>query len=114
MGTAALQTTVSVKLDGSGNGSIGVGPTGFKETWENVTASVHCATNVIEATCRIFVGPAAIAQYFVDGTYAGSTGDSTTNLPPTIVGGQQVFAQWMTGDANTTAYLSLSGTRNVA
>lgn len=113
-GTAALQQTALVKLDGSGNGVIGIGPTGYKESWTNVTAAVHCSTNVLEAQCRIFVGAAASANYFVDGTYAGSTGDSTTNLPPTVVVGQLVWAQWSAGDANATAYLTLTGTRNVA
>lgn len=112
--TAPLNTMEQVTLDSNGDGQVSAGPTGFGETWTNVQASVHCATNTTEATCKVYAGAAASPQFFADGTTWGSTGDSSTNLPPVITGGQQVFAVWSGGDASTTAYLTLTGTRNVA
>jgi hypothetical protein len=111
--TAALSQSVSVELAGGG-GTVSAGPTGFGEVWQNVTVAVHCATNVSEATCRIYVGGGPSAQYFADGTTWGSTGDSSNNMPPTIVGGQNIYAVWSGGDDTTTAYLTVTGTRTVA
>jgi hypothetical protein len=79
-----------------------------------MTAAVHCATNNSEATCRVYAGAAASPNYFADGTTWGSTGDSSDNLPPTLSVGSQVFAVWSGGDPGTTAYLTLTGIRQVA
>lgn len=106
--------TVQVQLNASGNGTVSNGPTGSGEVWTNITASVHCATNTSEATCRFFAGPDNSARNFVDGTTWGSTGASTSKLPPTLPRGQQIFVTWTGGDPNTVAYLTLAGTRQVA
>lgn len=112
--TAPLSASAQVVLDGSGNGSVSIGPTGFGETWTSVAAAVHCATNVNEATCRFYVGPSASPNYFAGATTFGSTGDASPWSGQPIPVGQFVFAVWSGGDSGTTAYLSLSGTRSVA
>jgi hypothetical protein len=113
-GTAPLSALVQVTLDASGNGTASVGPTGSGEVWSQITVAVHCATNTSEATCRIYAGSDASPRYFSDGTTWGSTGDSSTNLPPTLPVGQKISAVWSGGDSGTTAYMSLSGIRTVA
>lgn len=112
-GTAPLSVPVQVTLDGSGSGTASAGPTGSGEAWSAITASVHCSTAAAEATCRVYAGADASARYFCDGTYAGSSGDSTTNLPPAVPPGQRVWAVWTGGDPGATAYLTLTGTRTV-
>jgi hypothetical protein len=118
MSTMPLSVNTSVPLTGTdpgtGTGTASIRPTGFGEVWQNITVSVHCSTNVSEATCRIYVGGAASSQFFADGTTWGSTGDSSDNMPPTVPGGQSVFAQWTGGDVGATAYLVITGTRQVA
>jgi hypothetical protein len=109
-----LTQTVSVVLDASGNGTASDGPTGFGETWTGICVAVHAATDVSEATCRVYVGTSASPNFFADGTTWGSTGDSSDNMPSTVPVGYQVFAVWSGGDAGTTAYLNITGTDNVA
>jgi hypothetical protein len=111
--TQPLYVTKQVILDSNGNGQVSAGPTGFQETWTDITVSVKCLTNVNEAICSIYVGQSSTPQFFADGTTWGSTGDSSTNMPSPIVTGQQVFADWTGGDAGSTAYMRISGTDNV-
>ena len=111
------QLPLSVKayavLDGSGNGQASTGPLSPGEQWTGLTAAVKVATNAAEATAAIYAGAAATQGYFADATTWGSTGDSTTNLPPVKVGGQ-VFAVWTGGDPGAQATLTVTGTRAVA
>jgi hypothetical protein len=112
--TAQLNAFTFITLDANGNGTASIGPTGSGESWENVTASVRCATNVKEATCQISIGSDATSRYFIDATTWGSTGASTASTPPTIPVNQTVSATWSNGDAGATAYLTVTGTRRVA
>lgn len=114
MGTALLSTWASAILNGSGNGTVSLGPTGSGEVWTSVTAAVHCSSNSSEATCQLFVGSAASPQFFSGGTTWGSTGDSSPWVGAPIPVGQQVFATWTGGTPGATAYLTLSGQRQVA
>lgn len=114
MATALLSQWTSVILDANGNGTVSLGPTGSGEVWTSVNAAVHCSSNSSEATCQLFVGSAASPQFFSGGTTWGSTGDSGNWVGAPIVVGQQVFATWSDGDPGATAYLTLSGQRQVA
>lgn len=109
-----LTVSAQVTLNSEGDGTAEIGPTGFGEVWSDLVVSVNCATNTSEASCRVYVGAAASPNYFCDGTYSGSTGDSTTNIPGTVLSGQQIYATWAGGDAGTTGYLNVTGTRQVA
>jgi hypothetical protein len=112
--TVVLNTHNAVTLDGSGNGTTAIGPTGQGEIWNaGYTAAVKCSTNVKEATCIVYCGPDATDPNFNDGTTWGSTGDSTQNTAE-LRTGQQCFAVWTGGDAGARATLSISGTRQVA
>lgn len=112
MRTLPLNAFAATTLSG-GAGTASIGPTAQGEVWQNFTVSVHCATNVSEALCRVYVGGDSSPAYFCDGTTWGSTGDSTDNVPASLAVGSQVFAVWSGGDAGTTAYLTVTGTRQV-
>lgn len=97
----------------AGNGVVSIGPTSQGEVWNaGFRVAVHCATNVLEAVCRVYCGPGDSPAYFCDGTTWGSTGDGTTETPDLHVG-QYVYAVWTGGDPGTAAYLSISGTRTI-
>lgn len=114
MNQIPLSMSTTTILDDTGSGTASLGPTGFGVTWSQITVSVHCATNVSEATCRVYAGPQATPNYFADGTTWGSTGDSSDNMPPVLPVGQAIWAVWSGGDAGTTAYLTITGTQTVA
>jgi hypothetical protein len=107
-----LNVSVSVALDGSGNGTVGTGPTGQGETWLLGTAACHVTTNASEAICRFYVGAEASPASFAGGTTWGSTGDSGVAATGSVIAvGTQVFAQWTGGDPGAKAYLTVTGTK---
>jgi hypothetical protein len=109
-----LPGTVTVTLDGSGNGIARIGPAGAREVWNAENASVHASSSVKEAQCKIFVGTDATASNYVDGTLSGSTGDSTDRVSAyPIPYGQYIWAQWIGGDAGAVAYLKVTGMREI-
>jgi hypothetical protein len=113
MRTLPLVAKAYVTLDENGDGMAYTGPLSPGETWSDLTASVRVATNTDEAVCSVYAGAAATPGYFSGATTWGSTGDSTTNLPAVLVGGN-VFAVWTGGDALQVATLVVTGTRQVA
>lgn len=113
MRTLPLTAKANTTLDGNGNGTANVGPLSPGEQWSNLTASVRASTNTDEAICSVYAGAGATPGYFSGATTWGSTGDSTTNLPTVQVGGN-IWAVWTGGDAGATAYLTVTGTKQVA
>ena len=112
MPTVGLTETVTVVLDGSGNGTAKVGPLSARETWTPATVQVYTATNTLEAECAIYAGDSVRSATFRGATLNGSTGDSAT-LAEKIHVGAQVFAVWSGGDAGTVATLVVTGTKDV-
>jgi hypothetical protein len=108
-----LTETNSVALDGSGNGKVGLGPTGPQEAWTPSNVSVICSTNVLEAVCKVYAGPSATSPYFKDITVDGSTGDATDRCNILIPKGWFVWAVWTGGDAKATATLNVDGVKTV-
>lgn len=114
MRTLPFSLSAEVVLDSAGSGTASLGPSGSGETWTVTSVGVHCETSVNEATARVYAGSGASPRYFVDATTWGSTGDSTDSVTGTLSVGMSVFAAWSGGDAGTTAYLTVTGTRTVA
>ena len=104
----------TITLDGSGNGTAKVGPLTARENWQPQIASVSVATNAAEAACKVYVGPAATAAYFLDGTLSGSTGDSTDRVSAApCPHGYWVWAVWAGGDPGAVATLRVTGTKEL-
>lgn len=112
MASSPMNESKSVQLDGSGNGTLKMVPFGGSETWQPAVASVKCSSNASEAQCRIYVGPSATDQYFVDGTLSGSTGDSTDSVNGYSVDthGNALWAVWSGGDPGAYATMQINGT----
>lgn len=104
----------TVVLDGSGGARVKVGPTGAREVWSPLAASVSVSSNVAEAQCKIYVGDQPTAANYIDGTLSGSTGDSTGRVSGSQVPlGWFVWAVWSGGDAGAVATLNVTGTKTV-
>jgi hypothetical protein len=115
MQTVALNENASVQFDGSGNGTLKMRPPGGSETWLPTLASVKASSNTSEAQCKIYIGPSASDQYFVDGTLSGSTGDSTSQVDGYSVDshGNYIWAVWTGGDAGAYGTMQVNGTSQV-
>lgn len=112
----ALNESGQVTLDGSGNGTVKISPDGPHEQWYPASVSVKATTNTNEATCKIYVGSQSVDSNFVDGTFSGSSGDSSDRVAGYIIGKRQsqyIIAVWAGGDAGATATLSVVGTKEL-
>lgn len=108
--------TVSVKLDGSGNGTVKIGPATSREIW--YPANVHVVANTgqvtKEASCIIYVGQTVNPNGFRDGTLSGSTGDSTDRVnADQIKAGEYIYAVWSGGDAGVQATMVVTGEKDI-
>ncbi len=104
---------VSVILNGSGNGSVQIGPQRVREHWQVETVAVSVATQLAEAQCSVNVGsPPATPANFFGQTATGSTGD-TCAVGTDIVTGQLVMVKWVGGDPGALATASIYGTYTI-
>lgn len=111
--TLNFTAVATCTLNGSGNGTAAIGPTGTRETWSPATAAVSASSSNSEATAKVYAGSQVSQGTFVDGTTWGSTGDNTNNFTQPVYPGQEVFAVWTGGDPGATATLVVSGTRTI-
>lgn len=117
MATGNLYESIAVKLDGSGNGIVKLGPLTAREVWNPTSASVktnQTATTIVnEAQCNIYVGLSASQENFRDGTFSGSSGDNTDLISGRLPKGNYVWAVWTGGDAGVSAMLVVTGTKDI-
>jgi hypothetical protein len=119
MTSVTLNQSTVVTLDGSGNGTARLGPTGMREHWSPAAVAVRTSqapgTIVNEAQCRIYCGPDTSDSYFTDGTLSGSTGDSTANVAGQVLDcGEYVWAVWTGGDAGAQGRIAVVGTKEIS
>ena len=107
--TYPLNQQASVYLSAAGNGSASCGPQLPRQHWQPTAVSVSVATNVSEATCKVYYGTTIGQGTFLGSTAKGSTGDTCgiagIDLPP----GALIWAQWANGDANQQATMVVQG-----
>ena len=115
MTSVLLNESVAIVLNASGNGTAKVGPKSAREIWHPTNVHVSANANPInESQCRIFVGDLPISANYRDGTVSGSSGDSSDRVNASIIKcGQYIYAVWSGADANVTATLSVTGTKDV-
>lgn len=109
-----LNETAVIILNGSGAGTAKVGPLSAREIWYPTVASVKANTlPTNEAQCQIFKGEDSSQSNYVDGTFSGSSGDSSQNVTGEMRLGNWIWAVWTGGDANVQAILTVSGEKEV-
>lgn len=110
--TIPLAVTAQVKLNGTGSGTVSVGPKYPGEIWFPSLAAVNVSTNVKEATGVLWQGvQPGILQ--LGTTQTASTGDSTDLPGSAIYPGTSLWFVWSGGDAGSVANLSIVGQRQV-
>jgi hypothetical protein len=108
-----LQSSASVVLNGSGDGTVTLGPSSPGVVWYPATVAVQVATNVSEATGYLYVGVAEAPGNLIGTTQTASTGDSD-DLPgyPVYPGTFLIFS-WSGGDAGQVATMTVFGSQTV-
>jgi hypothetical protein len=114
MQTVTLRESIPITLNVSGNGTAKLGPQGRGETWHPEIAHVNASSNTLEASCKVYCGDAPTQNNFRDGTLSGSTGDSTDHISSDeIILGRYIWAVWTGGDVGATAYLNVTGMKDI-
>jgi hypothetical protein len=114
MTTAPLSETASMQLDGTGSGTVRIGPLSAREVWTPATVHVSVSTANNEAVCSIYVGDAPQQRNFRDATFTGSSGDSSDRVgADTVKIGHAIYAVWTGGDAKAMASMTVTGSKNV-
>lgn len=109
-----LNEDITVKLDGSGNGTVKLGPTSGAEKWYPTVTSVKVSTNINEAVAKTYSGDAVKDNNFVDGTFSGSSGDASDRISgQEITFGNWVWNVWTGGDSNAVATLVVYGEKEI-
>lgn len=111
-----LNVSASAVLNGSGAGTVSLGPALPRELWRPSSASVVCSATVSTGTCQasIYAGPQAQQPWFRDATFSGDTGDTTDAVKADeLRPGSYVWAVFSGGVAGATATLTVQGTREV-
>lgn len=103
-----LDIGFSTTLDGSGNGTVVIGPTNSLQTWYPNRISVNVTTNVSEPVFKYYRGRTAGTVNYIDGTYTGSN-DSSEVLGVVLHPGEVLLCSWTQGDAGATATVTLGG-----
>lgn len=108
---------VAVRLDLKGsvtlatvNGVTGYGLIRFSpngEKWQITRVHVECSSRVSEAQARLYLGQVR-TDTVIDGTYSGSSGDTTTDSIY-LEDGQTLFVEWTGGVNGAVAVVTASG-----
>lgn len=103
-----------VFLDGTGKGTVKVGPMSAREVWNPANVHVSVATIVNEATCNIYAGEDTSQKNFRDATFTGSSGDATDKISADVLKcGSFILATWTGGDPGSQAILKVTGTKTI-
>lgn len=98
-----LDVAQSVRLNASGNGSVRLGPTSTRQTWQVNLAAVHVDTNVLEPIANLYLNSRASS---LGGTYTGSQDQTALDV---VVRNGFILCEWTGGDAGALATLNLHG-----
>lgn len=111
-----LNFSAAVTLNGSGAGTVQLGPATPRELWRPANAHVVCSSAVTTGTCQgsIYAGPQPQQPWFRDSTFSADTGDTTDAVAADeLRPGSYVWAVFSGGVAGATATLTVTGTREV-
>lgn len=105
-------------LDGSGNGKVKWRPDGSQQYGHpaivsvKVTAADPAVGPLSEAVVKIYAGNAPTDSNFIDGSFTGSSGNSTDRVAGHIIGRTReayLWAVWTGGDPGQTATMTVTG-----
>lgn len=111
-----LRESDYVTLDGSGNGTVRMAPDGSHEYWMPESVAVKVSTAVAEAQCSVYIGPKIADEYFVDGTFSGSSGAGSDLVAGHEIGqlaDPYIWAVWTGGDPGAQATLRVIGKKEI-
>lgn len=110
--TYPLDTFASVILDANGNGIVPLGPGLPREHWQPGSGYVSVGTNVLEASCVVYLGSSPQSATAIAQTSKGSSG-ATCAMSGDMPSGYKLWAVWQGGDPGQTATFHVTGQRTI-
>ena len=111
-----LDESVTIKLDGSGNGTAKITVPGTRygggPLWQVAQVAVKVNTNVLEATANLYLSRGTSIfnpQDFVSQSQLGSTGDTCALNVDYLKPNDWLTVVWAGGDANGLATMTIKG-----
>lgn len=104
-----LNTADKVIIDGSGNGTVKLGPI-IAQTWNLANAAIRIPGAIKIPQCRIYMGATATDDNLIDATYSGALNATSLVSAFPLTQGKFIFAVWAGADVGATAWLSIYGT----
>lgn len=104
-----LLQALSLTLDGSGAGTVRLGPVPGFQQWEASLYTVQVVTpGLVQATVKVYRNVVADGS-LIDGTYAGNF-DTSTQSPPIILSlGESLFFVFSGGNPGSAAKVRVEG-----
>lgn len=111
--TVPLSASAQVVLNGSGNGSVTLGPQVPGQTWfpSGTSVQVNPTSTTVVSQFKLYNGAAQPAN-FLGGTYTGDN-NSDGLADCTLYCGQFMTGVWAGGNPGATATLVVSGTMSI-
>ena len=113
MPTLPLSESGFVTLNGSGNGTVKIGPGAHGVVWKPSRIAVKVSSATLSPTCQIFIGNTATAENFIDGTFTGQQNATDSAVGQELRLGQYVWAVWTGGDVGAQATVTVTGSKDV-
>lgn len=105
-----LDEFASTVLDGSGNGSVRIGPRNSRQRWDVTNIAVMSSSTNAIPTATAYLG-APVAGSSLGGTYDGSNDSAAVSV--SLHPGQFISVAWTGGDPGASATVSLYGTLSI-
>lgn len=100
MPTITQNYSQSIRLNGSGAGTVRFAPVGWNWTVQRITVKASSAVNEAEASIyRGLIGE----PYRIGTSISASTGDADTEISEELTDGTPLIVVWSGGDANALA-----------
>jgi hypothetical protein len=117
--TLSLSEFVSSTLNGSGNGTISVGPATPGHVWYPVSVSIYQTGSfpVVSGSntpiLSLYAGSGTTPNNLIDATYQVLGASSSMITGQVLYPGQLIYAVWQYGNPDASVTLNVYGTRKV-
>jgi hypothetical protein len=117
--TLNLSTSVTGTLNGSGNGTLQIGPSSPGNVWYPTSVSIYMTGSFPTVSgsntpiVSVYCGAAATPNNLIDATYQVLGASSSMITGQVLYPGQYIFAVWQFGNSDAAVTLNVYGSKQV-
>ncbi len=110
--TVSLSRAGQTILDGTGSGTVAVGPSGVGAKWYPMTATFSTTTGPTDSSTAVLYSGFVSEATLLNGQGYHGGGDSAGLAVPQMTPGDLIVAQWTGGNPGDVAQLTIVGTQD--